>query len=158
MKLITKVQTVSDIITNSSSEVFIVRDSRPFKEVKKLIKSIAESNQDKDESSGMGGHLEIYDWNDSYNEWLSWIPENKRSQGTPEMWALRYKEPLEELKMNVYIDIDWSKKETINWIIENLWVINVDAPCEIDPETGRVIKLVSWEEWDSLPTNKRNDY
>lgn len=36
-KIVIKVQSISDIITNSSSEVFVVKSDNTIKEVKKLI-------------------------------------------------------------------------------------------------------------------------
>lgn len=42
-KYIFKIQSVSDIITNSSSEVFMVYDESAFKSIKELVNAILES-------------------------------------------------------------------------------------------------------------------
>lgn len=172
MKLSIRFQSISDIITNSSSEIFTVIDERPIRELRKLIRHIGEENlpsswdkfydlpeeeQDKfDHCSGMGGELEVKDWEDRYNEWLEWIPDNKKHQATPEIWALQYKESLEELKKLIIIDIDWHRKPTIDWILENLWVIDADGGCfEKDPETGRVLRRITHEEAEALPEERK---
>lgn len=171
MKLLIKFQSISDIITNSSSEIFTVIDERPFNELKKLIKQIGKENfpsdrrdlgvlsEDEKEKfdsfSGVGGTLKVKNWEDLYNDWLEWIPENKRSQATPEIWALRYPESLEELKKQIQIEVDQNRNRTINWILENLWVIEADyGYFEKDPETGRIIKRITYEEAKKLPEER----
>ena len=171
-QFIAKLQSVSDVITNSSSELFTVVDERPFKEVKKIIEQIGESNwpsnweeywdlpEDKqkeyDSSSGEGGELSVRNWRDLYEEWLEWIPENKKYQAIPEIWSLQYEEPLEELKKLIWVRIDWNRKLTIDWVLKNLWVVDADGGCfEKDPETGRVLKRISYEEAEKLPEERK---
>lgn len=172
MKLLIKFQSISDIITNSSSEIFTVIDERPFKKLKKLIEQIGKGNlpsdwrdsgalsedgkEKFDSFSGDGGTLEVKNWEDLYNDWLEWIPENKRNQATPEIWALRYSESLEELKKQIQIEVDWNRGRTIDWILENLWVIEADGGCfEKDPDTGRILRRITYEEADKLPEERK---
>ena len=85
MRLGIKLQSVSDIITNSSSEVFVVKATTPVNDLVNLIEQVANKNYfdgDWDEweklsdeerakydsSSGMGGELEIKTFDDYYNE------------------------------------------------------------------------------------------
>ena len=173
MKLLIKFQSISDIITNSSSEIFTVIDDRPFNELKELILQVGEQNFPKNYNSnyynlanaekekfdcvsGDAGLLEVQNWEDLYNEWLKYcIPENKRSQATPEIWSIQYKDSLEDLKKQITISIDVNRRVTINWILKNLWVIDVDNGCfEKDPETGRIIKRIFLEEAKKLPEER----
>lgn len=174
MKLFIAIQSVSDLITNSSSEIFIVKSDSP-EEVKELIMNIAEQHEwledwedyDKpseeekskyDSSSGMGGEIDIETWKETYERHKSYIPENKRRLYTPEVWSIEYKESLNDLKKRLVIDIDWSRKATINWILENLFVYGTTdyGHYKIDPTTGRYLKRVSEEEWKQLPKSERN--
>lgn len=173
MKLFIAIQSISNLITNSSSEVFIVKSDSP-EEVRELIMNIAEqhkwldwedydklSEEEKykyDSSSGMGGEINVKTWKESYERDKSYIPKNKRHLYTPEIWSIGYKESLNDLKKRLVIDIDWSRKATINWILENLFVYGTDyGYYKIDPTTGRYLKRVSEEEWEQLPENERNN-
>lgn len=176
MKLITKIpiQSFSDIVTNSSSELFTVIDDRSLEEVKELVMKIGKQNlpnswnedynlSDKrefDSFSGVGGEIEVMSWKDLYNYWLeNRIPKNKRSEATPEVWSLQYEESLEELKKEIQIKIDENRKITINWILQNLYVIDADGGYfEKDPNTGRVIRSITYEEAKKLPEERRLNF
>lgn len=176
MELQIRIQSFSDIITNSSSETFIVNATGNLKELCNLIREVAKENQYKgswedwnklskeeqdmyDYGSGMGGSLKITTWEDEYNCYKKDIPDNKKEQFTPEIWSLFYQESLDELKKQIWIDIDWSRTATINWILENLWVSEAyEGYFRKDPNTGQVIARVSEEEWEQLPKNERNEY
>lgn len=169
MKLLIKFQSVSDIITNSSSEIFTIIDDRPFEEIKRIVEEVGRSNLspvyghivvDKegkfDKFSGVGGTLRVLNWEDRYNVWLERIPDNKKSQATPEVWSISYTYSLEDLKKQVLVIIDCYRKRTINWILENLWV--TDADCGYfrkDPKTGRILKEVTCEEYMNLSDDER---
>lgn len=174
MKLFIAIQSISDLITNSSSEVFIVKSDSP-EEVRELIMNVAEqhkwlgdwkdydklSEEEKykyDSSSGTGGEIDVETWKESYERNKSYIPKNKKHLYTPEIWSIGYKESLNDLKKRLVIDIDWSRKATINWILENLFVYGTDyGYYKIDPNTGRYLKRISEEEWNNLPENERNN-
>lgn len=174
MRLGIKLQSVSDIITNSSSEVFVVKATTPVNDLVNLIEQVANKNYfdgDWDEweklsdeerakydmSSGMGGELEIKTFNNYYNRYMDeCIPKNKRELFTKEIYSLQFKESLEELEKLVWIDIDHSRRATISWLLDNLEVVNCDSYCRIDPETKRVIEVISYSEWSKLPENERN--
>ena len=128
-KLIIKVQSVSDIITNSSSEVFLCENNTEMTidQLKKFIYEYNRSNKFEgdwntwqkmsqeernkyDTSGGMGGFLEIYTYdelNDAY-----WLKEHIENLDNPEKYLI--------------VDTDWCHKATINWITENLGAINID--------------------------------
>lgn len=177
MRLQIKIQSFSDVITNSSSETFVINTTEDSKTISKIINKIAEKNwyegswedygklseEEKskyDNSSGMGGEITVKGWEELYESNKSYIPENKRHLYTPEVWSLGYKESLEELKKRVIIDIDWSREATINWILENLFVCDAytNKYFLVDPNTGRYLKRISEEEWEKLPKNERNEY
>lgn len=174
MRIGIDLQSVSAIITNSSSEVFTVKAEMPISELKQLITEIADKNYFKgswkeweklsdeemnkyDSSSGMGGELEIQTFDDLYTRYkFDEIPENKREFFTKEIYSLMFKESIEELEKRLWIDIDEARRGTIQWIINNLNVIGCTGYCRIDPETKRVVELVGYSEWDKLPENERN--
>lgn len=174
MELQIRIQSFSDIITNSSSETFIINNSENFKEISSLLERIGEEHwykgpwsdwdnlseeeQEKyDTSSGMGGDIEVWNWEVMYNECKESIPKNKRDLYTPEIWSLNYPESLDELKKKIWIDIDWNRKYTINWILHNLWVTNAyDGYYKREPLTGRIIEKITREEWDKLPDDQRS--
>lgn len=177
MRLQIKIQSFSDVITNSSSETFVINTTEDIKTISKIINKIAEKNRYEgswedyeklseeekskyDNSSGMGGEITVKGWEELYESNKSYIPENKRHLYTPEVWSLGYKESLEELKKRVIIDIDWSREATINWILENLFVCDAytNECFLVDPNTGRYLKRISEEEWEKLPKNERNGY
>lgn len=91
MQLSIKVQSISDVITNSSSEIFSIRTDMPKKELQSLIEKVHsqfkyngswenwvemsdEEKEKYDISSGMGGILEVKTFDDYYQEYLSYIP------------------------------------------------------------------------------------
>ena len=95
MELQIKIQSFSDIITNSSSETFILNSSENFKEISSLLKKIGEEHWYKgswsdwdnlhkeeqgkyDTGSGMGGDIEVRNWESLYEEYKEYIPENKK--------------------------------------------------------------------------------
>lgn len=153
-----KIQSVSDIITNSSSEVFQFQTNLDFEVVKEIIEAEGAKNAGiSDDYSGDGGTLDVRNWEDAYKLWMEWeIPEDKRKDCTPEIWALHYPESLEELKSTIWISIDWARKGTIDFILDTFWVTCSDTGWQyeqIDPETDEVVRLVSKATYDKLPEN-----
>lgn len=129
MKLIIAIQSASDIITNSSSEVFLCQNNTnmSMQELKDFLYEYNRSNKftgnwetwqkmsqeersKYDTSGGTGGFLDIcsYDELDDY-----WLKEYiKKHYDNPEQYLV--------------IDTDWCHKATIAWITENLNAINTD--------------------------------
>lgn len=130
MKLIIAIQSASDVITNSSSEVFLCQNNTTMsmQELKDFLYEYNRSNQftgdwetwqkmspeerDKyDTSGGMGGFLEIY----SYDEFED------------SYWLKKYiKEHYDDPNQCLIVDTDWCHNATIAWITENLNAINAD--------------------------------
>lgn len=172
MQLSIKVQSISDVITNSSSEIFSIRTDMPKKELQSLIEKIHsqfeyngswekwskmsdEEKEKYDTSSGMGGILEIKTFDDYYQESLSYIPENKKHLYTKEVHAVGSKKSVEELEKEISIDIDHSFIHTIDWILKNLFVVDCDCPVARNKE-GRVVKLLGWNEDDYMVDDDGN--
>jgi hypothetical protein len=130
MKLIIAIQSASDIITNSSSEVFLCQNNTTMsmQELKDFLYEYNRSNQftgdwktwqnmpqeernKYDTGGGMGGFLEIYtydEFEDSY-------------------WLKKYiKERYDDPNQCLIVDTDWCHNATIAWITENLNAINAD--------------------------------
>ena len=130
MKLIIAIQSVSDIITNSSSEVFLCQNNTTMsiQELKDFLYEYNRSNQftgdwetwqkmpqeerDKyDTSGGMGGFLEICSYDELDDDY--WLKKLIKE---------RYDNP----KQCLLVDTDWCHYATIAWITENLNAINTD--------------------------------
>lgn len=156
------VQSISDLITNSSSEIFALKADSSFKNVKSIIKEVAKKNEDsgEDQCSGEGGLLEFYTWEYMFQQWKEcYIASNKQDLATPEMWSLTYNESLDTLKKTVWVDIDHSFKGTIDFILENFYVYYADGGLfERDPKTGRILRSVNCDEYRELPEERQYGY
>ena len=121
VKLLIKLQSTSDIITNSSSEVFLCHNQTDFT-IKELIEFIElfhkehqvtdwdifrklsrEEQEHYDHQGGMAGDFRIY----TYEE----------SKGT---WFEDEFEGLKDPENYIVVDTDWCHRATINWLIDNL--------------------------------------
>lgn len=130
MKLIIAIQSASDIITNSSSEVFLCQNNTTMsmQELKDFLYEYNKSNQftgdwetwqkmsqeernNYDMGGGMGGFLEIC----TYDELRDghWLKEH-------------IEEHCDNPKQYLVVDTDWCHNATIAWITENLNAINAD--------------------------------
>lgn len=132
------------MITNSSSEVFVIKaDGFTFDEVKELIESGAKARydaycddweencrknwdqlekEDLDGCSGMGGELDIYDWKEIYNYRKEWKPDY-----TIEEFAKDEGLEVDTLDQYIWIDIDRERRGTINFLFDNFEIIDSDV-------------------------------
>lgn len=183
------IQSYSDLITNSSSETFVVTSDngkiskatvlRELKMVRDnsiywrdrfsnwtlfLENTTLEERYEKYIGcSGDGGTLEVKSWEDMYNEWKdSWIPKNKRDRVTPEIWSLTEKKELDELKKTLTITVDEYSFAIVRYIFDNYVVTEDDCwqsfYAEKDPDTGRILKRVSAEDYEKLPKERKAFY
>ena len=130
MKLIITIQSASDIITNSSSEVFLCQNNTvmSIQELKEFLYEYNRSNQftgdwktwqkmsqeerDKyDIGGGMGGLLDICSYDELDDDY--WLKELIKE---------RYDNP----EQCLVVDTDWCHNATIAWITENLNAIDTD--------------------------------
>ena len=114
------IQSYSDIITNSSSEVFVINTPNHLVEsTVEDILSVGRANMDKgtDEGSGMGGELGVYTWKNGFRKFKHTREKYRHDNSfTPEKWTELIGTPLEELKKVILVDIDWSRQATIEHI------------------------------------------
>lgn len=128
-KLLIKIQSVSDVITNSSSEVFLCKNNTEMttKQLKEFIYEYNRSNQydgdwetwqkmsqeernKYDHGGGMGGLLDICTYNDLEDGY--WLKDHIKSLGDVDKYLI--------------VDTDWCHNATIKWITENLNAVNTD--------------------------------
>lgn len=108
MKFIVPLQSVSDIITNSSSEVFIISgDSYDRKQIVNYLKKAI----DKEECSGVGGDCDL-----KLLEKKELLAYPYRLEITPEKYA-NLSGPF------IRVDVDWARKKSIEWIKSHFTVI-----------------------------------
>lgn len=161
-----KIQSFSDIITNSSSEVFRVRTKNTKDEIKALISTIhkeflykgdwndyynleEEEKAKYDHFSGDGGRIDVENFDDRYKEFLEYfVPEDKKESFTEEMYSLCEEGSIEEQKETLKVYLDEGFTRTLDWIIENLYVTDIEGR-SIKNAEGRVIKILPWWEKDS---------
>lgn len=144
------VKSVSNAITNSSSEVFLVKSERPAEDIKKLIieysnmaysddgvidetklsensqKIVKEdkinlSNCEDEDGSGMGGDIEVTDFIDASCEYKKFY----RKDITEEL--KKYGLTEEELNHYVLVDIDWARQKTIDFLTDNFETHNCEG-------------------------------
>ena len=128
-KLLIKIQSVSDVITNSSSEVFLCKNNTEMTtaQLKEFIYEYNRSNQydgdwetwqkmsqeernKYDHSGGMGGLLDICTYNDLEDGY--WLKDHIKSLGDVDKYLI--------------VDTDWCHNATIKWVTENLNAVNTD--------------------------------
>jgi hypothetical protein len=119
-RIIISIQSFSDIITNSSSEVFIVNTpSDTVKAVVKDILSVARDNANNgsDRYGGMGGEFEVYTWENGFKMYKHrHIHSRNNPDFTPQMWADEIGVPLEKLMSIIVVDMDWCRDATREYL------------------------------------------
>ena len=134
MKYLIRIQSFSDIITNSSSEVFLVKKSEDitFDELKNFLKNFHVEHLYKgdwdtwdkmpysermkfDSCSGMGGIFELQTYEDALNSPSEWGWSNTE-----------YFDDVEDKEKYLLVDTDNSHYATNNWIETNLNAIRID--------------------------------
>ena len=124
-----KIQSFSDIITNSSSEVFLCKNNThmTIEQLKEFIYEYNRSNQFEgdwtiwknmsqeernkyDSCGGMGGLLDICTYDDLEEGY--WLKDHIKTLGDVDKYLI--------------VDTDWCHNATINWITENLNAISTD--------------------------------
>lgn len=169
------------MITNSSSEVFVLRIAECYpkeilqEELKTFYESlpkwheVCETFQDylnlpREEKrkfeycSGDGGIIKVTDWVDEMEEWIKCsVPENKKSRITPEIWSLFEELELDELKKCLWVRIDEGFRNTINYLLENYEIYEKDSYiyAEKDPQTGRLLSYPDYEDYQKLPKERQ---
>ena len=161
-----KIQSFSDIITNSSSEIFTIQnpDKSP-EEIISLLRKLSKENRHPYESctdpkkrtelvkdyyknkrnynseSGDGGIIKIFSFKQRKQHFTEgFVNENKKEAFTDEIYSLFESGTLEEQKKSYSIIIDEGYQKVIEFIIKNFYVTSSSAPYIIN-KSGRVIGL-----------------
>lgn len=159
-----KIQSFSDIITNSSSEIFSIRTKNTKDEIETLISTIHKGflykgdwndyyNLEKEERakydhfSGDGGRIDVKNFDDRYKEFLEYfIPEDKKELFTKEIYSLCEEGSTEEQRETLKVYLDEGFTRTLDWIIENLYVTDIEGRL-VEKVDGRVVKLLPWDDY-----------
>ena len=182
MRFLINLQSFSDVITNSSSELFVAHvsgNTKPKDEIQKLINKHASEHMWKGDwkelqnmkfeervkwnaYSGDAGTCEV---KDGYDRYVEWINDYSRTKNKEEVmkdvpFEIYLKHFTNYKKEDLFFDIDHSFLATINYVLENFYVIeHWEYGCyEIEPGTKRILRLVSHEEWEKLPEERRSEY
>lgn len=123
-----KIKSKTDVITNSSSEAFLIRTyGKTPKEIIEELKPLL----DLDGSGGMGGYLGVYNGSGSVGEY----GENWRN--LPPHLAV--------------VDVDREKKSLIRYLFNHYFVLSAEEdPIITDPITGRGIEIGPREKEDEM--------
>lgn len=141
MKLLVKIESISKEITNSSSEVFLVKSKRPAEDIKELISSYAKmafddgkieidrlsekskdiveedklvfDNDDEERSGGMGGYIDVVDYEDAHYQHKRRYYEDVGDD------LKKYNISKDEIDHYVLVDIDNRREKTISFINDN---------------------------------------
>ena len=149
MRGIIKIKNITDVITNSSSEVFIVKSDKPKLDMKDDVKChykdhywggiyeldnvpnglkwiltdelIETIKENCNGSSVMGGDCRVYNWEDGY-EWYK--RHYNKPKLTPKQWAECLGKSLDDLQSVIVVNIDCCCRATINMLKERFNVIS----------------------------------
>lgn len=144
-KFIIQIQSISDIITNSSSEVFVINTSENLVEsVVEEILRVGETHLETgdDRCSGMGGELMVYTWKNGFRKFKH-TREKYRNDDTftPEKWAEEIGVPLQRLKSTVVVDMDNSRTATWEYL-ETFFNATSGEENYYEPEDGKFIDFI----------------
>lgn len=177
MKILIKIGSISSAITNSSSETFLIKSERPSNEVRKIIKSYADSvsyYEDKDlikiksdlhnklnkysldyidvedteHYSGMGGELSIEDYQSGYEYYIKNYKKNKKEKvNSLSEYAALSGIDENELSKYVIIDIDNAMKATLKFIYENFDVLLSYDSDEVTDYELKIYNAINGYKW-----------
>lgn len=113
-KINIKVQSISDIITNSSTEVFIVYDSSNIDSIKRIIDAILsiDGHYTFDDLFTIKMNVAEYAIDDMYKDWEDFFPNDPRPESVKEFDEFINSLPQEEL--DKYVNI-WEGHRDYYW-------------------------------------------
>lgn len=157
-----KIKSISDVITNSSSEAFTFKrlpgDTRTFEEIKQAIleyhkahmrESFDRNSKEKvDCYSGTVQNIELTTTEEEYLDYKQhWVDKNRREEFTKEMYNILRGYPDNEADEYIHINLDEGFRATIDWLIENFWIFEVSMCYWIHDKEGRYIRKGTPEEY-----------
>lgn len=161
-----KLQSFSDIITNSSSEIFTIqnpdkspeeiisllrefsKENRPPyesctdpKKRTELVKDYYKNKRNYNSESGDGGVIKVFSFKERKQKFTEdFIDESKRESFTDENYSIFELGTLEEQKKSYSIIIDEGYQKVIDFLIKNFYVTSASEPYIVN-KSGRVIGL-----------------
>ena len=126
MKFLVLIQSISDVITNSSSELFTISKGKcTTEEIKKFIYRIARKNLDssKDFCSGMGGDINVYTVEEECKILSESEPVYKDFEKFLDFMSIEYAVEKEVFRNSLIIEIDRNREATIKYINSNFTVL-----------------------------------
>lgn len=118
-----KVKSITDVITNSSSETFLVlRGNHVTRESLQAKLNEVWKTLDDCTCSGMGGVLDVFD----FEEW-----------GEHDKWGISYPFLVNHPELFV-VELDQAMRKTIEWLISNHYVLDTMDSYPARNEKGRV--------------------
>ena len=112
--VVIKVQSISDVITNSSTEVFIVYDSNNIDSIKHVVNAILsiDGHYTFDDLFTIKMNVAEYVIDDVYNDWEDYFPNDPKPESIDDFWEFINALPQEEL--DKYVSI-WEGGQTYYW-------------------------------------------
>ena len=144
-----KIKSFTDVITNSSSEVFTIKTDKTAEEVLKIIQDYRDAHETSF-GSGDGGRIDVLDVEDRYADFLEWegLKDNPQS-------FTRFKDTTdypESDVLTVFIDNCFGK--TCEFVFDNFKILETDGgPIYgiYDPSGENIVsKTYDWGEWNKL--------
>ena len=112
--VVIKVQSISDIITNSSTEVFIVYDSSNIDSIKQVINAILsiDGHYTFDDLFTIKMNPADYAIDDMYKNWEDSFPNDPKPESIKEFD--KFINSLSQEELDKYVDI-WERSQTYYW-------------------------------------------
>lgn len=120
----------SDVITNSSSETFMLKAPDVFSLVKEL-KTIQNEGYNglEDDFSGMGGECRVGDWTVFYISDFIYYFRDSIQDFTVKKWLEKYNLSKEEALKLVYVDIDAAMVASITYLKDESEIMQFEENC-----------------------------
>lgn len=136
-----KLNSIGDLITNSSSETFIVNSGKTKEVLYGFIEDLIEV-LDKDAiTSGVDGDLDLYTLDDLTEAEKTTLATNKRSHYTPYMESLHYYIDFSQWDDTTFlVKIDQNYVNTIEYLIASGICIECWMPGYLEGEKYKIIK------------------
>ena len=112
--VVIKVQSISDVITNSSTEVFIVYDSNNIDSIKHVVNAILsiDGHYTFDDLFTIKMNVAEYVIDDVYKDWEDYFPNDPKPESIDDFWEFINALPQEEL--DKYVSV-WEGGQTYYW-------------------------------------------
>ena len=167
-----KIKSITDVITNSSSEAFTFKrlpgDTRTFEEIKQAILEYHDahmkdfrdrtSEEKIDCYSGDVQDIELTTTENKYIDYKQhWVDKKRREEFTKEMYNILRGYPDNEADEYIHIDLDEGFEATIDCLVENFWVLEVATCYWLHDDEGRYVRKGTWEEYQEQRKADRED-